>query len=231
MSNIWIFSSCLCCGGDVFFQSPYKTLIIKQSAASFSLHYMTIRLSGFCVAGIFKWTIYLLWQRFIRSSVPEEKTRTCCPSSQCSLPLSSLVYHQGEAYRASKNVWNVSKSKKVTSCVETLLLCHRRNCIISAYYQQREIHKPTLPNVSMKETVLTPCLDLPNISSMSLQYLCVQGPGGSWAHFTSSVRECLLMFMWKIEKRKHTTVVLICEIWQMTEDKHTGMYVYIMPAK
>lgn len=27
-------------------------------------------------------------------------------------------------------------------------VCYRRNCIISAYYQQRETHKPTLPNVS-----------------------------------------------------------------------------------
>lgn len=40
------------------------------------------------------------------------------------------------------------------------LLCRRRNCIISAYYQQRETHKPTLPNVSMKQVVLMPCFVL-----------------------------------------------------------------------
>lgn len=32
-----------------------------------------------------------------------------------------------------------------------LVLCYRRNCIISAYYQQRETHKATLPNVSKKK--------------------------------------------------------------------------------
>lgn len=32
-----------------------------------------------------------------------------------------------------------------------LVLCYRRNCIISAYYQQRETYKATLPNVSKKK--------------------------------------------------------------------------------
>lgn len=30
---------------------------------------------------------------------------------------------------------------------------YRRNCIISAYYQQRETHKPTLPNVSRNHII------------------------------------------------------------------------------
>lgn len=43
-----------------------------------------------------------IWQRFMRSYVPGGRNRTCCLSSRCSHPPSSLDCHQVEAYRASK---------------------------------------------------------------------------------------------------------------------------------
>lgn len=41
-------------------------------------------------------------QRFMMNCVPKGRNLTCCLSSQSSHPLSSLDYHQVEAYRASK---------------------------------------------------------------------------------------------------------------------------------
>lgn len=44
-------------------------------------------------------------------------------------------------------VWIYNVYWEMITCI--FLLCCRRNCIISAYYQQRETHKPSMPNVSV----------------------------------------------------------------------------------
>lgn len=94
------------------------------------------------------------------SCVPEGRNLTCCLSSQSLHPLLSLVYHQVEVYRASKRykicifVYICVHLDPAMKIGAMLLLCFRRNCIISAYYQQRETHKPTLLNVSTNNRYL-----------------------------------------------------------------------------
>lgn len=133
------------------------------------------------------------WQRFMTSCVPEGRNLTCCLSSQSLPPQLSLDYHQVEAYRASKTQYVLMC---VCVCINQeptdtmFLLCYRRNCIISAYYQQRETHKPTLPNVSRAYTsycnhVWRPfSFTMYNLLTITLTlypcYLSVQGLGGSW---------------------------------------------------
>lgn len=92
----------------------------------------------------------------MKSCVPEARIPTCSLSSQCWRPVTSLDYRQEEEYRASRRrqtqlKWYLSTSASVGENDLVLVLCYRRNCIISAYYQQRETHKATLPNVSKKK--------------------------------------------------------------------------------
>lgn len=51
---------------------------------------------------VFLCVCFNIWQRSMKSCVPEGRNLTCCLSSQSSPPLSSLDYHQVEAYRASE---------------------------------------------------------------------------------------------------------------------------------
>lgn len=95
------------------------------------------------------------WQRSMKSCVPEARTQTCSRSSRCWRLVTSLDYHQEEEYRASRRHPTLFRCSLCTSASSgendtVLFLCYRRNCIISAYYQQRETHKATLPNVSNK---------------------------------------------------------------------------------
>ena len=86
------------------------------------------------------------------SYVPQGRSLTFCLSSQSWHPPSFLDYLQVEAYRASKTCALVLL---FTACIDKIQhvtpVCYRRNCIISAYYQQRETHKPAPPNVSINQ--------------------------------------------------------------------------------
>lgn len=121
-------------------------------------------------------------------------------------PWTATRWRHTEQVRDTKCVWGVNLDPASEHNTMSLL-SRRRNCIISAYYQQRETHKTTLPNVSINWTCsyLHFWCFLMHISCVSSP--CVQGSGGSWEAplvFTSSDPESVY-YCWckKTKKQKN----------------------------
>ena len=135
-----------------------------------------------------------IWQRFMRSCVPEGRNLTCCLSSQSWHPLSSLDYHQVEAYRASKRhkmclcvcryvqyVTLIGKLQHV-SCVSQEELHHF--CLLSTK-RDTQAHAPKCEykHICLMVTTRRHVISLSlhqYIHHYFLHYPSVQGMGGSW---------------------------------------------------
>lgn len=87
------------------FMTANLLTIIKQNDVSlmYTAHKKQIRCDRDVFVRPFLYFLcFDIWQRFMMNYALEGKNLICCQSSQSLHPLSSLDYHQVEAYRASK---------------------------------------------------------------------------------------------------------------------------------
>lgn len=180
-----------------------------------------------------------LWWAVQQRGGPWPAVRPHCPCIHCHPWVTTRWRHSEQVREPQRVIMGVTIYTlcwEITPCCVCVYVCCRRNCIISAYYQQRETHKPTVPNVSIIGTSVQFLLLLKKLFVSAckckcfLHYLCVQGLGASWEAppdfiFKDPQKDCnqcwylqLFSSCVQFDKKKK----------KKGDGEQTGMFVYIM---